>query len=247
MFRPEFIMIPTVLSEDKNIRPTDEKLYGYIYWLTKLKNEQCAASNETLASLIGTTARTVQASLERLEKGGFIKRILEKREDGGTSRKEIIPLIVFGLGVDVQTSVGGDQLNARTRPNGDEGIRSNERHNNNIYINKSIELEEGNSVKKIFDSYQTKIQPGCKWIDSARQKIRTRLGVYSEEELLRAIDLFSKDSWWMENNSTRGATWFFNSDSRIEQFLGIKPRGAEVVKGIYKSKSGLKIPESIKV
>jgi len=93
MTPPEFILIPYILSQDKNITPVEEKTYGIIYWLTQLKRKRCTASNQTLALLVGTTNGKIGNSLTKLEKYGYIKRIFkdEKRK----IREEIITLVVL--------------------------------------------------------------------------------------------------------------------------------------------------------
>lgn len=89
---PDFIIIPYPLLEDKEITLIDERLYGMIYWFTKLKNEKCTASNATLAELIKSTPRSVQNSLNMLEKKGFIKRYFKEKSN---HRSEISVLITY--------------------------------------------------------------------------------------------------------------------------------------------------------
>ena len=74
---PDFIIVPYQLLEDKKITLVDERLYGIIYWFTKLKNEQCTASNKTLAELLKSTTGTIQNSLTKLEELGYIQRIIK--------------------------------------------------------------------------------------------------------------------------------------------------------------------------
>lgn len=93
MTPPEFLIIPYQLVEDPDIHPLDERVYGVIYWLTRLKGEKCTAGNPTLAILCKTTPASLQNSLTALEKGRYIKRIF--RDESRRTRKEIIPLIVF--------------------------------------------------------------------------------------------------------------------------------------------------------
>lgn len=81
------------------------------------------------------------------------------------------------------------------------------KENNNIYVG------------EVVSRYTDKINSQSKLTDKARDKISTRLKTYSKEDLFRAIDNFSNDSWWMQNNAHRGIAWFFHSDDRIEQFL----------------------------
>ena len=92
---PSFIMIPYQLLADERVKPLDEKLYGFIYWFTRLKNERCTASNDVFADLLKTTPQVVQNCLTRLERGGYIKRVFKDRNR--RVRDEIIPLIDFGI------------------------------------------------------------------------------------------------------------------------------------------------------
>jgi biotin operon repressor len=77
---------------------------------------------------------------------------------------------------------------------------------------------------RIINIYQEKINKNSKLTPKAKSKIESRLQTYTEDELIKAIDNFSQDSWWMENNSNRGIAWFFNSDDRIEQLINLKPK-----------------------
>jgi hypothetical protein len=90
---PAFILIPYQLLADERVKPLEEKLYGFIYWMTRLKNEKCTAGNDTLAALLKTTPAVVQNSLTNLEKRGYIRRTFKDRNR--RVRDEIIPLIDF--------------------------------------------------------------------------------------------------------------------------------------------------------
>lgn len=90
---PSFIIIPYQLLADERIKPVEEKLYGFIYWFTKLRNEKCTAGNDALAKLVQTTPGVIQNSLTNLEKRGYIRRVFKDRNK--RVREEIIPLIDF--------------------------------------------------------------------------------------------------------------------------------------------------------
>lgn len=64
-------------------------LYGYIYWFTRLKNERCTASNETLAELCRSTVGSIKNALNNLEAAGFISRRY-KNDNRFGDREEII-------------------------------------------------------------------------------------------------------------------------------------------------------------
>lgn len=74
MTQPDFIIVPTQVLAEKSLQPLDSKVFGYIYWLEKLKDGKCTASNATLAELSNSKATSVGHSLARLEAAGFILR-----------------------------------------------------------------------------------------------------------------------------------------------------------------------------
>lgn len=80
------------------------------------------------------------------------------------------------------------------------------------------------NVKEIYTAYKGKINENSRLTDAARKKISNRLNTFSSEDLLRAIENFSIDLWWMEHNAHRGVAWFFNSDDRIDGFLTMEPK-----------------------
>lgn len=93
LYTPDFIQIPHQLFGDRKITPGDCLLYGVIYWLSKLKDGKCIASNETLAETCFFTPGSIQNSLARLEERGYIKRIFKDEEK--KVRLEIVPLVTY--------------------------------------------------------------------------------------------------------------------------------------------------------
>lgn len=73
-FKPDFILIPYQLVEDRNLEPTDRLVYGLIYYFEHLKDGSCTAGNATFAALLHTTTRAIQNSLTNLEDRGYIAR-----------------------------------------------------------------------------------------------------------------------------------------------------------------------------
>lgn len=94
LIAPDFIQIPRELLIDQALTPLDRILYGYIYWFSKLKNEKCTASNETLAELCGVTnPQVITNGLNRLEIQGYITRLYN--DTNRRKRSEIIPLVYY--------------------------------------------------------------------------------------------------------------------------------------------------------
>jgi len=93
----------------------------------------------------------------------------------------------------------------------------------NNKTNKKPYLSANADVQNIFEHFGKIIKSTSRLTQSAKLKITTRLKTFSVEELKTAIDQFSKDEWWVENNSNRGVAWFFHNDDRIDQFLNLEP------------------------
>lgn len=120
------------------------------------------------------------------------------------------------------------------------------------YINAYSESKGGiftGSPKEIFGIYKKLIQPKCRTYPAA--KIKRRIKNFGVNQVIKALENFSKDGWYMENCSWRGANWFFdNPEGRFEGFIDMKPRtntNTGDTPGVFKSKEGLKIPESEKI
>lgn len=92
---PDFLLIPYIIVSCDKLQLPDKFIYGTIYWLAKLKNEKCFASNKTLAEISQCSSGSVANGLKRLEDCGFIKRVFTNSSK--KEREEIIPLVGFGL------------------------------------------------------------------------------------------------------------------------------------------------------
>ena len=128
MNTPDFLIIPYQLIEDANITAVEERLYAVVYWYSKLKNEKCTASNETLAKMCKTTSRVIANSLTNLEKFGYIKRTY--KDEARRVRSEICPLISFS-----RVSPTDD----RVSPTDDTRVSPTDEQNKNIYNKNSKE------------------------------------------------------------------------------------------------------------
>jgi len=93
IIKPDFLIIPYPLLEDEAIGPQEEKLYGAVYWFSKLKNEKCTASNIVLAEIVRSSPKSISNSLNKLEERGYILRTYKDQKR--RNREEIIPLIAF--------------------------------------------------------------------------------------------------------------------------------------------------------
>lgn len=92
IFRPDFLIIPFQLYTE-GIRAQDRDVYGLVYWYERLKDGVCKAGNETIAKVLNTTPGSVQNSLLRLERAGFIER--EYYDEARKLRKCIKTLVAY--------------------------------------------------------------------------------------------------------------------------------------------------------
>jgi len=79
------------------------------------------------------------------------------------------------------------------------------------------------SITRVFEAYCQNVQTGARLTDAGKRKIATRRKEFTDAELVLSTERFSKSEWWMTNNSKKGVQWFFKSEDRIIQFLGIEP------------------------
>ncbi|SRR4030066_454401 len=197
---PDFIIIPYQLLEDKKITLIDERVYGIIYWLTKLKNEKCTASNKTLSELVKTTTGTIQNSLSKLEQLGYIKRIF--KDNNKKIRKEIIALVIFtkvSFTDDTQVSPTSDTVS----PTSDTRVSPTSDQNKNIYNknNKEYIATHGvagidiNSLIKLFEPVNPSYERlyANKTQRSALERLIKKWGEEKIENTIKALpDIINK-------------------------------------------------------
>lgn len=78
-------------------------------------------------------------------------------------------------------------------------------------------------IEEIFSAYKSKIQNKCRLTPPAITAIKKALGAFRKEELLKGVDNFSKDSWWMKTNGNKGPVWYFNDLKHLDRFIGLVP------------------------
>lgn len=91
--QPDYFLIPQIVALDPKVKPLDGFVYATVYWFSQLQRGRCIASNERIAEVLKSSAKSVGNSLLRLEQQGYIKRVfLEKKR---VKRGEIVPLVRF--------------------------------------------------------------------------------------------------------------------------------------------------------
>ena len=76
-FQPEFLIIPYLCVENKNLQPLDRILYGVIYYFERMKYGRCIASNKKLAEYTKCSTRSIEGCLKRLINEKYIECFYE--------------------------------------------------------------------------------------------------------------------------------------------------------------------------
>jgi DNA-binding Lrp family transcriptional regulator len=140
---PDFLQIPFVVIIDKSLQPLDKTVYGFIYWLEKLKDGRCFASNNYIARALGSSSTSIANSLTRLEKSGHIVRPLN--EDG--LRSEIKCLVSYKKVTPKVSLVSeGVSLDSERVSSNSEGVSLTDEHNKKINIIKDKEENKINTL-----------------------------------------------------------------------------------------------------
>lgn len=241
-----FTIIPNIVLNHSSVY--DQALYLVIRRIAGERGS-CWLTIENLAKKANMSETRLRKSLEYLLKRNWIEKIGEKNVESGQRVNEYkvnniwhensdfyrnkrgsleTPLqrgaLETPLSIQERGALETPQRGALETPN-IRSIDSNKIYTRNPKISMSeSELEVKEKIQKIFEEYIKKILPGSRLTKNARDKIKSRLKEFSVEEILKGINNFSQDEWWMKNNARRGIAWFFHSDDRTEQFLNLIPR-----------------------
>ncbi len=106
---PRYLYIPMEIEWNTNLQSLDGKVYGVIYWYSKMSKKKCIASNRQIADAItgpnktvkGVNLKSVSNSISRLAKAGYIEIVT-----ADSHRVEIIPLLTDGNISPPSTDVG---------------------------------------------------------------------------------------------------------------------------------------------
>lgn len=203
-------------SDNKKIEKMSYKENGTEYYYTWVNQELI---NNQVPLLRFKQTDSISRRIQKIKKYGFIKTFTVRAPESGQLRTyirltEYIDLIKFDR--NITNKVENEDLSVQT----DSPISLNLKPFQSTL--KDNNINNNNIINNIYTYYTQKIYKTSKLTDEGKKKIITRLKSYSEEELLRAIDKFSSNSWWMERNSNQGIVWFFRSDDQVDRFLNLK-------------------------
>ncbi len=131
-YKPKFLRIPYSLIEDEQLKGADLKVFMAVYYFTQMKNKMCIASNDAIGEV--AKVKSVQRSLLRLERRGYLKRYFKDAE-----RKQR----------------GEIKVLTRVQPTGHHIKKRNKEKNNSIKNEKSPQSSQ--DPKKEFEKLKAKL------------------------------------------------------------------------------------------
>lgn len=158
---------------------------------------------------IGVSRKQIIRSLKSLENKGFIK----SDKTGHINQYSLVISVHQKQGTKGNTN--SVPMSPETGDKKDKtGVETTHTINN---------YKKEKNIKRLYEIYCDFIFSGGKLTEKGRLKIEERLDQFHPEELKRSIKNFSENEWNMEKNKHRGPEWFFESESRVCEFLNLNP------------------------
>src|SRR3990167_6606342 len=191
-------------------------------------------SLKNIAEDLGIGTSTAKKYIFELEQLNIIaKRLIREKESKQWSCTEYVLLHKEGWKKAMATSVAAATWWS-VKGNKIILIRDKEDSilNKQDSLNNHNKLDSQNSLNSqldiIYHGYKQKIRSGARLTDNSKKKVIARLKQYTLEELLLAIDKFSKDEWRMKNNAHYGMHWFFKNEDQVEKWLNLQSVSSKV-------------------
>lgn len=209
-FGPDVFIIPGLVMLDQTLRPIDTKIYGCIYWMEKLRDGRCFASNGTIAKVIGTSSQGVADGIKRLVDSGHIKCIYEDNDK--RIRKQIITLVHMSSRVSSNEERGF--LHMKNRDSNKENISLSETELQQIetihrqYVLRFIvdqnrrEYASPDELNKLIDEV---IKQKYRLTPKRKKTLHIRLKDAGYDMIKRAI-MNADNEPWMHGNNDRNWT-----------------------------------------
>ncbi len=204
MFKPDFLITPFKLVDDKSLTPKDREVYAVVYWFQHLKDGRCTAGNETIGEILETDGRVVRRSLEMLEQRGYIERIYF--DEAKKKRAEIRALVSYRVGQGSPTLFDGGRTGESVRvgqggPQISKDISNKDNASATAAARGPFSLKE--EIAKLEDSKRRDMNVIALYLEEKKPDIKTyeqlsvaikrhlraahQLKVFSDDQIIRAI------------------------------------------------------------
>lgn len=210
-FYPDFLIIPYPVIVDTALQPLDLKTYGVVYWMERLRNGRCTASNKTIAKFIGSSTGGVVNSLTRLQRNGYIKTEFNEDEQRVCIKTQIHFTTVNEGGTSTHAHGVHETMDRR----------SNTKRENNYGYRDDVTEE---NFRKIADILQESYR--IKFLDERKRKFNARLATFTIDEILTAARALNKSSFHMGDNPDKkkyaNFDFLMRNDSQVDKWLNME-------------------------
>lgn len=207
VFTPDELRIPFIIYTKPELQPLDGLVYAVVFWMQRLKDGRCWASNKTIAKVLGVKHGSVANALTRLRDAGFIECLYD---DNG-SRKEIRTLVYYTVNPSSGNEGGVHQVMNIDKNIKEEYTSEMKAEVNKVYrawlwymVVDPMTLPLGPTT----DDKHTAIEAAAKKFrltDSRKHEIVVRLGDAGLANILKAIRALAKSDFHRGDND-RGWT-----------------------------------------
>lgn len=188
-----------------------------------LERGQMLSGRKAMAKATGLPEQTVRTILDRLK----VTNQVTNRFNKVTNRPPVLTIVNYDGWTVVKNKVT-NRPEKSNQPTNHISSTTSQQQDQCLYSkNQNIDMSSNDDPEIIFQAFLQHINPKAKLTKSAMSKIRTRLKVFTPEELIASMVNIAKDAFFQEHNAARPAAWFFHSDERIEMYLNKVPKGPE--------------------
>lgn len=230
-------MIPPYIMARTDMNDADKMVYGKIQGLVSSEG-YCFATNDYLAANVLKSPDRVSHIISKLKSLGLITtEETKKKTDNWTTERRI------WITGSKEASVQAHQAEVATDSNLD--IATDSEYRVDIYIQEKAEKTAGLSaerevpafVDEVWNHYIAVTGSAEKKLSARIDKIKTRLKVFTVDELKKAISVCFSDGFYNGSTNDRGwkatADWLFKNDEHIDRFLTITPKVEKLEPGEY--------------
>lgn len=230
--RKYFTIVPNYIVNHSTVY--EQAIYLY---MKRVAGEEgtCWESPNNIADKLGVDPKTIRKYQKKLVERGWIEIVGTHRKTKPTIEYRIIDLW------ELNTKYYAEKLKEKERGNSTFSQRIGNESPMKEESTPLVKVPDGNKeelskedlskkIENIYTHYAEKINRFSHLTDKAKNKIVAQLKKFREDELLEAVDNFSKDRWCMENNAHRGVAWFFDNDDRVDQFMNLSKKKRRIGK-----------------
>lgn len=222
VFAPDLFIVPAAVMLDKQLQPLDSKVYACVYWMERLKDGRCYASNATIAKVVAGSPSGVANALVRLREAGYI----HCQYDDKDQRTGIVTLIQMRKTPYSNEEGGVTQISNKGNKNKEKYTETEMKNIRKVYVTWLKRFVLTTDQRSITDpdlrsSTLKAAANRCRLTDQRKVKINARVRSLGLEPVIRAVYAIGESEWHRgdnDNNWTASLEWLMKSDEKVEEW-----------------------------